>query len=99
MASSPSGRRAQLGIDDSVPPSLTDSEQQTTVEHPLQTWSGSYHEAASESQSMKHAWPERDSHAPGTFTYYNNWDPDSFALDRSDGSFFSSWSHHKEVFS
>ena len=36
--------------------------------------SGVYHEAAAESQSMKDARPDRGSHPPGTFYYYNNWD-------------------------
>ncbi len=63
----------QLGIDD-IPPSLTDAEKQATVEMLLQARSGVYHEAAAESQSMKDARPERGSHAPGTFWYYNNWD-------------------------
>ncbi len=65
---------ADLGVDDSVPPPLTDTEKQATVEMLLQARSGIYHEAAAESQSMKDARPERGSHAPGTFYYYNNWD-------------------------
>ncbi len=63
-----------LGMDDSVPPSLTDVEKGATVQMLLQARSGIYHEAAAESQSMKDARPERGSHAPGTFYYYNNWD-------------------------
>ena len=65
---------AALGIDDSVPPSLTDLEKQATLQQLLQARSGVYHEAAAESQSMKNARPERWSHDPGTFWYYNNWD-------------------------
>jgi len=65
---------AALGIDDSVPPSLTDLEKQATLQQLLQARSGVYHEAAAESQGMKDARPERWSHAPGTFYYYNNWD-------------------------
>ncbi len=64
----------ELGIDDSVPPSLSDTEKEATVRMLLQARSGIYHEAAAESQSMKDARPERGSHAPGTFYYYNNWD-------------------------
>jgi len=65
---------AELGIDDSVPPSLSESEKQAAVEMLLQARSGIYHEAAAESQSMKDARPARGSHSPGTFFYYNNWD-------------------------
>jgi CubicO group peptidase (beta-lactamase class C family) len=65
---------ADLGVDDSVPPSLTDLEKQATLRQLLQARSGVYHEAAAESQSMKDARPERWSHSPGTFWYYNNWD-------------------------
>lgn len=65
---------ADLGIDDSVPPSLTATEKQATVEMLLQARSGIYHEAAAESQGMKDTRPVRGSHAPGTFHYYNNWD-------------------------
>jgi CubicO group peptidase (beta-lactamase class C family) len=65
---------AGLGIDDNVPPSLTDVEKQATLQQLLQARSGVYHEAAAESQSMKDARPGRWSHDPGTFWYYNNWD-------------------------
>jgi CubicO group peptidase (beta-lactamase class C family) len=65
---------ADLGIDDSVPPSLTDLEKEATLRQLLQARSGIYHEAAAESQSMKDARPPRWSHPPGTFHYYNNWD-------------------------
>ena len=63
----------ELGIDD-LPPSLTAEEKQATLEHLIMARSGVYHEAAAESQSMKDARPERGSHPPGTFYYYNNWD-------------------------
>jgi len=63
----------ELGIDD-LPPSLTEEEKQATIENLLMARSGVYHEAAAESQSMKDARPERGSHPPGTFWYYNNWD-------------------------
>jgi CubicO group peptidase (beta-lactamase class C family) len=62
----------ELGIDDSPP--LTAEERQARVIHLLKARSGVYHEAACESQSMKDARPERGSHAPDTFWYYNNWD-------------------------
>ena len=63
----------QLGIDD-IPPSLTNEEKQATVRYLLQSRSGVYHNAAAETQEMKDTRPERGSHLPGTFFYYNNWD-------------------------
>ncbi len=62
-----------LEIDD-YPPILTDLEKTATVRMLLKARSGVYHEAAAESQGMKDARPQRHSHAPGTFWYYNNWD-------------------------
>ena len=62
-----------LGIDD-IPPSLTIVEKQATVRDLLKSRSGVYHEAAAETEEMKEMRPERGSHPPGTFFYYNNWD-------------------------
>lgn len=64
---------AQLGIDDNEP-ALTDIEKGTTVRQLLQARSGIYHPALYETASMKARRPQRHSHAPGTFWYYNNWD-------------------------
>lgn len=64
---------ADLKIDD-ISPKLTDQEKTATVRDLLKARSGVYHEAAAEIQSMRDARPERGSHAPGTFYYYNNWD-------------------------
>jgi CubicO group peptidase (beta-lactamase class C family) len=64
---------ASLGIDD-VPPSLTDIEKQATVRELLQARSGVYHPALYETAGMARRRPERGSHGPGTFWYYNNWD-------------------------
>jgi CubicO group peptidase (beta-lactamase class C family) len=64
---------ASLGIDD-VPPSLSDVEKQATVRQLLQARSGVYHLALYETAGMEEKRPERGSHAPGTFWYYNNWD-------------------------
>jgi CubicO group peptidase (beta-lactamase class C family) len=64
---------ASLGLDD-VPPSLTDIEKQATVRELLQARSGVYHAALYETAGMARRRPERGSHAPGTFWYYNNWD-------------------------
>ena len=63
----------ELNIDD-IPPSLTPEEKQATVRHLLQSRSGVYHEAAAESQGMIDLRPERGSHPPGSFYYYNNFD-------------------------
>jgi len=63
----------ELNIDD-IPPSLTNEEKQATVCNLIKSRSGVYHEAAAEDQSMIDSRPERGSHAPGTFFYYNNWD-------------------------
>lgn len=62
-----------LGIDDFIP-SLTKEEQQATVGDLIKARSGIYHAALGESAGMKAARPKRQSHAPGTFWYYNNWD-------------------------
>jgi CubicO group peptidase (beta-lactamase class C family) len=64
---------ADLGIDD-IPPSLTEAEKEATVRDLIMSRSGVYHEAAAEAQIMIEMRPERGSHAPGTFFYYNNWD-------------------------
>jgi CubicO group peptidase (beta-lactamase class C family) len=63
----------ELNIDD-IPPSLTPEEKQATVRDLIKSRSGVYHEAAAETPSMAEARPERGSHPPGTFFYYNNWD-------------------------
>jgi CubicO group peptidase (beta-lactamase class C family) len=64
---------AELGIDDK-PPRLTASEKRATVRDLLMARSGIFHEAAYETRTMKETRPERGSHAPGTFWFYNNWD-------------------------
>jgi len=63
----------ELGIDD-IPPGLTPEEKKATVRDLLMSRSGVYHEAAAEAQVMIRTRPERGSHAPGDFFYYNNWD-------------------------
>src|SRR5262245_61113526 len=64
---------AELGIDD-IAPSLTPDEKMATLMQVLQSRSGVYHPAAAESDGMSRGRPERGSHAPGTYFYYNNWD-------------------------
>lgn len=64
---------ADLGIDDNDP-SLSPEEKQATVEMLLKARSGIYHPALYETAAMAEARPDRHSHEPGTFWYYNNWD-------------------------
>ena len=64
---------AELGIDD-FEPSLTPEEKQATVADLIKARSGIYHPALGESPGMRDMRPKRNSHSPGTFWYYNNWD-------------------------
>lgn len=68
----PSATMGDLGIDDKNP--LTEQEKTATVRMLLKARSGVYHDALYETAAMEAARPERGSHAPGTFWYYNNWD-------------------------
>ena len=63
----------QLGIDDSPDP-LTKEEKQARIVDLLRARSGVYHPVDFETQYMINIRPQRGSHAPGTFWYYNNWD-------------------------
>jgi CubicO group peptidase (beta-lactamase class C family) len=63
----------ELGIDDR-PPSLSESEQQATIRDLLMSRSGIYHAAAYEAPDAKAKRPQRGSHPPGSYWYYNNWD-------------------------
>ena len=56
------------------PPGLTHKERQARVVDLLMARSGVYHPAAGETAYMKDRRPRRESHAPGEFWYYNNWD-------------------------
>jgi CubicO group peptidase (beta-lactamase class C family) len=64
---------AALGIDDD-PPALSAAEKRATVRDLLMARSGVYHPAVYETAGMAASRPARESHAPGTFWYYNNWD-------------------------
>lgn len=64
---------ADLGIDDNAP-SLTASEKTATVRDLLMARSGIYHPAAYETGDIKRKRPQRGSHPPGSFWFYNNWD-------------------------
>ena len=63
----------ELDIDD-YEPSLTPTEKQATVIDLIRARSGIYHFGLGEGYFMMPMRPERHSHAPGTFWYYNNWD-------------------------
>ncbi|MBI3709821.1 MAG: serine hydrolase [Proteobacteria bacterium] len=62
----------ELGIDDRQ--GLTEKEKQATVYDLLLARSGIYHPTGFESERMKLIREARDSHGPGTFWMYNNWD-------------------------
>lgn len=63
----------ELGIDD-IPPVLSEEEKQARLFDLIRSRSGVYHPAAAEAQQMIDSRPERGSHPPGSFFYYNNWD-------------------------
>jgi CubicO group peptidase (beta-lactamase class C family) len=63
---------ADLGLDDEPP--LTAGEKQARVRDLIAARSGVYHDAAYASADQAGQRPERGSHAPGTFWFYNNWD-------------------------
>jgi CubicO group peptidase (beta-lactamase class C family) len=64
---------ADIGIDD-FPDVLTPDEREATVRMLLQARSGIYHNYIGGTPAMLASQPERNSHAPGSFWYYNNWD-------------------------
>ncbi len=63
---------ADLDVNDIA--GLSPRERAATVRQLLQSRSGVYHEAAYETPAAKAQRPERGSHPPGDFWYYNNWD-------------------------
>jgi CubicO group peptidase (beta-lactamase class C family) len=63
---------AELGIDDNPP--LNDAERAATVADLITARSGVYHLSAYSPDSMIEYMPQRGSHAPGTYWFYNNWD-------------------------
>ena len=69
----PARTLAELGIDEKAMP-LTVDERRARVIDLLQARSGVYLPAAAEIDAMREARPNRGSHLPGTFWYYNNWD-------------------------
>lgn len=63
---------ADLNINDHDP--LSETEKQATVRMLLKARSGIYHPALYETAAMAAKRPDRGSHEPDTFWYYNNWD-------------------------
>jgi len=61
-----------VGIDDDPP--LTSAEKQATVRMLLEARSGVYHGYVAGTPAMREGWPQRGSHPPGSFWFYNNWD-------------------------
>lgn len=64
---------AELGVDDKLPP-LTEGEKQARIVDLLQARSGVYHFSGVDTPFMRENMPERESHPPGTFWFYHNWD-------------------------
>ena len=64
---------SSLGIDDNAP-NLTEIEKSATVSDLLKSRSGVYHPTLYETPDMARRRPPRNSHPPGMFWYYNNWD-------------------------
>lgn len=62
----------ELGIDDIE--KLSKQEKQATIRDLLSARSGVYHAAAFETSAMRKTRPDRGSHPPGTYWFYNNWD-------------------------
>lgn len=62
----------ELGIDDIR--GLSVEEKSARVADLLKSRSGIYHSAAAVSEGMLRGKPERGSHSPGEYYYYNNWD-------------------------
>lgn len=63
---------AQLGITNTPP--LTEDEKQAKIVDLLTCRSGIYLRSGQESEEMVRSRPDRGSHPPGTYWYYNNWD-------------------------
>ena len=62
-----------LGIQD-IEPKLSDLELEARVADLLRSRSGIYHNAAAVNNGMLVDRPERGTHEPGEYYYYNNWD-------------------------
>jgi len=69
----------QLGFDDALHP-LSATERGATLRQLLKSRSGIYLPAHGESPSMRRRKPQRGSHLPGAYFYYNNWDFNALGL-------------------
>jgi CubicO group peptidase (beta-lactamase class C family) len=69
----------ELGVDDR-PPRLSETEKQATILDLLMMRSGVYHPAAYEGPGIAETRPQRGSHSPGSFWYYNNWDVNTLGV-------------------
>lgn len=67
----------EMNIDDIQ--NLSEKEKQASVRHLLTAKSGVYHPAAYSPKNMEDNLPERGSHEPGEYWYYNNWDFNALA--------------------
>jgi CubicO group peptidase (beta-lactamase class C family) len=65
---------AELGIDDSVPPSLTSGERAARVRDLLSCRSGVYHPSNHQGRAARAVLPPRGTRRPGVFFLYNTWD-------------------------
>jgi CubicO group peptidase (beta-lactamase class C family) len=77
-----------LGIDDTVPPSLTAAERSAQVRDLLTCRSGIYHPSNHQGARARAALPPRGAHQPGTHFCYNNWDFNALGtiLERRSGT-------------
>jgi CubicO group peptidase (beta-lactamase class C family) len=66
-----------LGIDDKS--KLSKEEKSARIIDLMRSRSGIYHPAAFSPRNMENNLPERGSHKPGTFWFYNNWDFNALA--------------------
>jgi len=65
---------ADLGIDDSVPPSLTSEEWSARVRDLLTCRPGIYHPSNHQGEAARAALPPRGAHRPGSYFLNTNWD-------------------------
>jgi len=65
---------ADLGIDDSVPPSLTSEEWSARVRDLLTCRPGIYHPSNHQGEAARAALPPRGAPRPGSYFLYTNWD-------------------------
>ncbi|MEM8688696.1 MAG: serine hydrolase [Pseudomonadota bacterium] len=87
-----SERLADLQIDEDTP--LTAEEKTATVADLLKSRSGVFLPAAYETEDMRARRPQRGSHKPGRFWFYNNWDFNALGTiynRKTDGNLFKAF--------